>query len=235
MIYQDWPGGLEEGFFNQSGIYDTTPLLNTLTTAFAQLGGKIQRMIVVASVDSNNGDYITYTEKNSKVEEMPQRLVASSSVPFVFPHQIINGRTMMDGGTVWNTNLGSAVDRCREMVDKDEDIVMDVIICTGGKLDAINATGDTIENYMRSLLIIAQFKALEDIKKFRQAQPNVTYRYFFMASKPLAPVQDLLSFTPEIIQPMIDIGKGDADTIVKTTKPGESFKVVDDWLDSPHI
>ena len=192
-------------------------------------------MIVVASVDSNNGDYITYTEKNSKVEEMPQRLLASSSVPFVFPHQIINGRTMMDGGTVWNTNLGSAVDRCREIVDRDEDIVMDVIICTGGKLDAINATGDTIENYMRSLLIIAQFKALEDIKKFRQAQPNVTYRYFFMASKPLAPVQDLLSFTPEIIQPMIDIGKGDADTIVKTTKPGESFKVVDDWLDSPHI
>lgn len=34
---------------------------------------------------------------------------------------------------------------------------------------------------------------------------------------------------------MIDIGKGDADTIVKTTKPGESFKVVDDWLDTPHI
>jgi hypothetical protein len=63
----------------------------------------------------------------------------------------------------------------------------------------------------------------------------VTYRYFFMASKPLAPVQDLLSFTPEIIQPMIDIGKGDADTIVKTTKPGESFKIVDDWLDSPSI
>ncbi len=56
-----------------------------------------------------------------------------------------------------------------------------------------------------------------------------------MASKPLAPVQDLLLFTPEIIQPMIDIGKGDADTIVKTTKPGESFKVVDDWLDTPHI
>ena len=142
---------------------------------------------------------------------------------------------MMDGGTVWNTNLGSSVDRCREMVDKDEDIIMDVIICTGGKLDAINATGDTIENYLRSLLIITQFKALEDIKKFRQAQLNVTYRYFFMASQPLAPVQDLLTFTPEIIQPMIDIGKADANTIVKTTKPGESFKIVDDWLDSRHI
>jgi hypothetical protein len=61
---------------------------------------------------------------------------------------------MMDGGTVWNTNMGSAVDRCREMVEKDEDIIMDVIICTGGKLDTINATGNTIENLLRSFMVI---------------------------------------------------------------------------------
>ena len=142
---------------------------------------------------------------------------------------------MMDGGTVWNTNMGSAVDRCREMVEKDEDIIMDVIICTGGKLDTINATGNTIENLLRSFMVIGQFKALEDIKRFRQAQPNITYRYFFMASQPLSPIYDLLEFTPAVIQPMIDIGKADADTIVKTTKPGESFKQVDDWVDSIHL
>ena len=34
---------------------------------------------------------------------------------------------------------------------------------------------------------------------------------------------------------MIDIGKDDANTIVTTTKPGESFKVLDDWVDSPRI
>jgi hypothetical protein len=41
---------------------------------------------------------------------------------------------MMDGGTVWNTNLESAVERCREMVDRDEDIIMDVIVCSNSKL-----------------------------------------------------------------------------------------------------
>jgi hypothetical protein len=34
---------------------------------------------------------------------------------------------------------------------------------------------------------------------------------------------------------MIDIGKEDANTIVTTTKPGESFKKLDDWVDSPRI
>ena len=39
MIYQEWPGGLEQGFYNESGLYDTSPLLNTLITVSAQLGG----------------------------------------------------------------------------------------------------------------------------------------------------------------------------------------------------
>ena len=56
-----------------------------------------------------------------------------------------------------------------------------------------------------------------------------------MASQPLSSVFELLEFTPAVIQPMIDIGKTDANTIVTTTKPGESFKKVDDWVDSPHI
>ena len=34
----------------------------------------------------------------------------------------------MDGGTVWNTNLVSAVERCREIVDDDSNITLDVIV-----------------------------------------------------------------------------------------------------------
>jgi predicted acylesterase/phospholipase RssA len=123
---------------------------------------------------------------------MPLRYLASASVPFVFPHQLIQGRTMMDGGTVWNTNLASAVERCREMVDKDEDIIMDVIICSDGKLDTTNSTGDTIENFLRSFTVSGYHNSLQDVREFRRAMPNVTYRYFFMASQPLSSVFDLL-------------------------------------------
>ena len=35
----------------------------------------------------------------------------------------------MDGGTVWNTNLVSAVERCREIVEDDSQITLDVIVC----------------------------------------------------------------------------------------------------------
>jgi len=52
-----------------------------------------------------------------------------------------------------------------------------------------------------------------------------------MASKPLASGLDLLTFTPEIIDPMIQIGLDDATTMVTTTQPGDSFKKLDDWVD----
>jgi hypothetical protein len=52
-----------------------------------------------------------------------------------------------------------------------------------------------------------------------------------MASKPLSSALDLLTFTPEIIDPMIQIGLDDATSIVTTTQPGDSLKMLDDWVD----
>jgi hypothetical protein len=79
----------------------------------------------------------------------------------------------MDGGTVWNTNLETAIERCHEIVDKDEDIIMDVIICSDGKLDVINATDNTINNYLRSWGLSSYHKAVGDVREQRRANPNV--------------------------------------------------------------
>ena len=35
----------------------------------------------------------------------------------------------MDGGTVWNVNLNSAIEQCMTIVDNYEDIIVDVAIC----------------------------------------------------------------------------------------------------------
>lgn len=163
---------------------------------------------------------------------MPVRFLASASVPFVFPNQHIDGRILMDGGTIWNVNLEAAIQRCREIVDRDEDIILDVAICSDGKLESINATGNTIENYLRTWNLASYQNSLNDVREQRRGNPKIQYRYFFMASKPLAHGLDELTFTPEIIWPMIDIGKEDAYTMVTTTKPGDSFKKLDEWFEN---
>ena len=55
----------------------------------------------------------------------------------------------MDGGTVWNTNLVSAVERCMELVDDKSKIIVDIAICGHTEIAAETETGNTLNNILR--------------------------------------------------------------------------------------
>lgn len=80
---------------------------------------------------------------------------------------------------------------------------MDIVICSNEQLVAINATGTTIDNFLRYWAISSFTSALSDITGFMEAYPDVNYRYFFKASKPLASGLEMLDFSAAIIDPMI--------------------------------
>jgi hypothetical protein len=90
--------------------------------------------------------------------------------------------TLMDGGTVWNVNLVSAVERCKEIVDDESQIIMDIISCGSGRLQKTNETSNTIGNYLRYYDVKNYNKRVRDIYEFQKGYPNVTYRYFFKSS-----------------------------------------------------
>jgi hypothetical protein len=48
-------------------------------------------------------------------------------VPFIFPYVEFEDKVLIDGGSVWNLDIVSAVERCRELVDDDSKIFVDVI------------------------------------------------------------------------------------------------------------
>lgn len=48
--------------------------------------------------------------------------------PFLFPYTTKDGLILIDGGVLQNLDIESAVKRCHEIVDKDEDIILDVVI-----------------------------------------------------------------------------------------------------------
>jgi len=56
----------------------------------------------------------------------------------------------MDGGTVYNTNLVSAVNRCKEIVGDDESkIIVDIVVCSSHDLPAWTETKNAMSNYLR--------------------------------------------------------------------------------------
>lgn len=53
----------------------------------------------------------------------------------------------MDGGTVWNANLDTALQQCRELVDRNEDIIVDVLITNIYKKPVETVEKNAFSNY----------------------------------------------------------------------------------------
>ena len=100
----------------ESGVFNDGPLTSYLTNIMNEKG-PIKRKFMVSAVDVNTGTYVLFDEKNvTTYAEQVKAVVSSSSMPFIFPNQQWSNLhdVLMDGGTVYNTNLVSAVQRCRE-------------------------------------------------------------------------------------------------------------------------
>lgn len=85
-MFTSWkPLGIVTGLTRESGVFDTTPLYNFLTTVFESFGNIIKRKFVVSCADVNTGNYITF---NETVSDPAKAVLSSSSIPFAFPHQV---------------------------------------------------------------------------------------------------------------------------------------------------
>ena len=183
------PGGMVKGVLKETGIFDTTPLHNFLTDFYNERNKTIHRKFVVSSVDANSGAYHLFNETIQNVTDDPMKAILSSaSIPFVFPDQKWSQYNMVgiDGGTVWNTNLVSAVQRCREKVDDDSKITIDILVCFGYDIDKdFRQAGNTIDNYNRFIQIRDYYNGMDDVLNFMRAFPDVNFRYYVQPSSPL--------------------------------------------------
>ena len=50
---------------------------------------------------------------------------------------------------MYNTNLVSAIQRCKEIVDDEADIILDIIVCSAHDLPKWENRKNAMENYLR--------------------------------------------------------------------------------------
>jgi hypothetical protein len=103
----------------------------------------------------------------------------------------------MDGGTVWNTDLKDAIDRCLEMVEDEEHIVLDIAITEYVYLPVWEKPCKTLTNFIRSKRIKSYQHKLNDITEFAKSRPNVNYRHFFKPQHELGSHRQELKFGNE--------------------------------------
>jgi len=187
-----------------------------------------------SSVDANTAAYELYKfEPGAPMNDYAiDSVMASASMPAVFPYVIREGKTLIDGGSVWNTDLVSAVEMCRATGAADNEITVDVVLCSGANIETLPnvENKNTFGHLMRFLAINSYVSSLADVTTVTSAFPGVTLRHFIAPSKALPSGMIPLDFNADAIAEMIATGKADAKNALSMAS-GELFALHKEAMD----
>jgi len=229
-VVAPWPGDhpIYEGLFHHGGLFDNSPMSAYLGDYFKDFE-KIEKKVVLSAVNVNTGEYTPFDETIG-IENLGLAAQCSASIPFAFSPTEFEGNLYMDGGTVWNVNIDGAIDKCLEIVDDEEHVVVDVAITEFLNMTQLTKTGHTIDNMQRSRDIKTYYKTMDDVFEFVRSRPNVNYRHFFKPSVYLGDWHQELDFRNETTWYFQEVGRQDAYDALNPASPDvaapHSFKHV---------
>ena len=116
--------------YDQS-LLDNTYLNDTVNKISEQYGGVAKRDIIIGAVSLNTGLLRLFNRSDfSSPSRSSDIVMASSSIPLIFPPRYLDGEYYVDGGTFSNELVRPAIQYCREHGYDDVDITIDIIICS---------------------------------------------------------------------------------------------------------
>jgi len=115
-------------FYDQS-ILDNGPLNQTINTLALKYGGIAQRPILIGAVNFNTGLLRIFNQTEFDTPTRTSDIVmASSSIPVIFPPRFLDNNYYVDGGTFSNEIVKPAIQYC--LNNNKTAISIDIIICT---------------------------------------------------------------------------------------------------------
>jgi len=216
-VYKNWPLGIAQGLFKKSGIFDLAPGFDWVSE---RLGDRtVKRKVSFATVDANAAEYVVwdYNATDTQPADIIESAFASSSIPGIFPHRSRGDKVLIDGGTVWNLDLASAIRRCREVVDDDKDIIVDMVLCGDHKLDRKDDLDrySTLDHLMRSIEVHQFYNGMSDYQSSMILFPEVDFRYFIAPSESINTALFPLDFTQKQVDICFEVGQKDAKNSIK--------------------
>ena len=153
------------------------------------------------------------TSRTTPYEEFQYAVTSSAAIPTVFPPIAFQGKLLMDGGTIWNTNVQQAIDMCTQDGFEDSEITVDILICSTADtiIEWEESSSSAIRNYERSMRLGKSYKGVDTIEAVKRAHPDINWRHLIEANNAQR-VNGLseLDFTTETTAPLIQAGKCEA-------------------------
>ena len=221
-IYVNWPLGLVQGWLMEEGIWDNMPEENYLRDRFKEFTDKkLKRKVNFNTCDLNTGELYRFNE-TVDWDIMPTVVRASTAMPLAFRHAHIDGKTFVDGGSVWNLDLTAAIDRCKEITPRDEDITVDVVMCSSQPNKTYTGDSDkprtAIDNFVRFEQIRKFYGSLGDYCEVKRGYPNIKFRYVAAPEEKLPSGFLPLAFDHDKMVQMVNMGYEEGMKVINGSK-----------------
>ena len=229
-IYKSWPGGLVEGLLYRSSLFDESPADSLLKK---YMPNQAKRKIAIAACDADTPEYKVFNESLS-AEELQMAIKCSSAFPVAFPYVNFKNSTYMDGGLLNSLNIGSAVERCREIVDDDSEINVDTILISNSILSPVDASKDSALSILfRSYQLINYAQNIIILTAAEKEFPKVNFRYTVIPTAPLPSAVVPLGFDHDQISKMVAMGVQDATAVIEKGEKQSHYELLEkakNWL-----
>ena len=216
-IYSNWPGYIVEGAFWRSGLYNNTRFVDFLIENVPMRN--IYRKVSVGATNARTGAFVRFNETIPTEDLMFKAVAASSAFPGFFQSVKFQNNTFIDGGVLLNLDIAGAIERCKEKVYRETDIIIDIVMCSGDVLKDVDVEKFNAIQMMRRYFQISDFqKSMVWITHGIANFPGVKFRYIVAPIGPISKEWLPMGFYPAEIRRMIELGKQDAK---KTVQLGE--------------
>lgn len=186
-IFTMWPGGIVEGLMNHSSLLDSRPLRNLFQTQLAGYQPSPDRVTCMGMSNLNTGLFERKCNQTS-IAAIVDHTIASAAIPGVFLSQTIDGSTYVDGGVLVNVDVIGAIEQCIGLGYAEEDIIVDVIECSGVNITAMpgDLSNLTVLPILLRSLPMREFAGSErDYAAAMHAYPSVNFRYRIHPTEPI--------------------------------------------------
>ncbi|OMJ69914.1 hypothetical protein SteCoe_32242 [Stentor coeruleus] len=210
FAYTNWPGGVLQGILFESGIFSSSKAYEYVSACYSK--PSIRRS-AVGFVNLDNGQYEIIKETAGH-EAFFLGTMASCAIPGVYPTVQMNGHTYVDGGALLMMDVMSAINRCFEIADSQEEITIDMVAVRPRIIDLNSDKMNSLEVYSRAKEIKDFANSLKHVLWAMSAYPNVNYRYYIMPLDILPGFRGL-NFSKEIIEECLKAGTNATEYYVK--------------------
>lgn len=194
------------------------------------------RRLTISAADVNTGEFVEFTQDNTSFFDMALAALSSSSVPIIWPPQDFKGHLLMDGGTIWDVNIASAIKQCNAMGASNEEITVDIAVCLLNKSTHGGPVVNSIEAYIRAKAIHWYYGGMNSITAEERGSPGVNFRYYFQErfntcdNKPL----HILDFDGDTTWCLQEAGRQDAKNALNMGQE-HIHMAMGEWFDNKFI